>query len=69
MTPSIEPEQWVAWDGLAATIPSGLGWVQFEHETREQAEQRGLTQIDFWPWYGEDRLPIVLAYKLAQAQQ
>jgi hypothetical protein len=58
---------WVEWNGDAASIPRARGWVQFTHETREHALKRPVTQIDWWPWYGEDEAPCVLAYRLVQS--
>lgn len=55
---------WIEWDGNAASIPTGMGWVQFSHETREQAMQRELSEVDYWPWYGEDEKPCVLAFRI-----
>lgn len=53
---------WIEWDGNAASIPSGMGWVQFSHETRDEAAARAPDEVSHWPWYGQGRLPCVVAY-------
>lgn len=61
--------EWIEWDGDAASIPSAIGWVQFSHETREQAEARLKTEVHYWPWYGEDEKPCIVAFKLEQVSK
>lgn len=55
---------WIEWSGDASTIPSARGHIQFVNETREQALRRGVSQLDYWPWFGEDAKPCVIAYRI-----
>ena len=65
----VESVAWTVWDG--GTVPSidgrdgrkGLIW--FTHENEQEAIARGETKIFYWPWFGEDRMPCVRAYRLA----
>lgn len=59
--------EWIEWNGDASTIPAAIGWVQFGHETREQALLREPSRIDYWPWFGEDEKPDVRAYRVVSA--
>ena len=69
---SDQGEGWTVWDGL--TVPSlngrdsrkGLIW--FTHETEQEALARGETEIFYWPWFGEDRLPCVRAYRITVSE-
>lgn len=57
---------WHDWNGDPATIPSGMGWVQFNWETKEQALERSSTKIEYWPWFDESGVPCVMAYAMAR---
>jgi hypothetical protein len=59
--------QWINWDGGAASIPQGTGWIQFSGESRSDALNRAPSELSHWPWFGEDRRPGVVAYRMLSA--
>lgn len=64
----MEEQPWIEWNGGNVPVQGteARGYVQFIGETREQAEKRPVTIIDYWPWFGEDEKPCVIAYRMVK---
>jgi hypothetical protein len=60
--------EWIEWDGkdFPPIAEDAQGYVQFIGETRARALSRGISTISFWPWYGEDEEPCIVAYRIIQ---
>jgi hypothetical protein len=60
---------WIEWAGGSVPIEGtdARGQIQFVGESREHAEARSVSILDYWPWFGEDEKPCVLAYRVIDA--
>jgi hypothetical protein len=58
--------EWIPWSGGAVPVEGtdAKGHIQFVGETRLEAEKCPLSTLNYWPWFGEDERPCVLAYRI-----
>jgi len=57
---------WIEWSGGPVPVEhsDAIGHLQFRGETRERAEAREPTTLNYWPWFGEDEKSLVIAYRV-----
>lgn len=62
---------WIEWAGGPVPVDGTGAWglIQFKGETRQHASERRLSCLEFWPWFGEDEQPDVVAYRVVEQGQ